>query len=121
MQYILLLLLICVPAPKHPATPKVSPLVGAWAIDWGQCKQTTFFRPDGTCYSPEFGNGTWSEDAEGTIWFSERDGRNQYLMRIDLLDGEGSGWHRCADGQIGNAVEVRIRRGERLPEPRVVE
>ena len=116
MQTLLLLLLLLIPAPK-PATPPVHPLVGAQAIDWGWTRQTTFFRADGTCWSQKFGAGTWVGIGDGSIWFSERDGAEHYVMK--LVGGVGQGW-RAIDGIAGDAVEVRMRRGERLPMPREV-
>lgn len=89
---IFLCLLLLTPIPRPEAqTPAPHPIVGAWAIDWGTIEQTTIFHANGTCLSPEYGAGVWSQDDAGTIWFSERDGEARYLMRIDLLDGLGGG------------------------------
>lgn len=120
MHTLLLLLLVLVPAPKAEP-PKPNPIVGAWAIQWGFTEQTTFFYHDGTCDSPEYGGGLWSVDDEGYIWFGERDNAAQYVMHFDAAAGEGSGWRVDSTGQITGRVDVRIRRGERLPMPREVE
>lgn len=116
---LILLLLVLVPAPKVQ-TPAPSPLVGAWALDWGSIEQTTFLYADGTCWSPQYGGGLWSEDADGYIWFSERENANPYVMWFDRLEGTGTGWRVGDNGPCG-AVEIRMRRGERLPWPRVFE
>ena len=119
-QLVLWICLILVPAPKsEPAPP--SPWIGAWALDWGSIEQTTHLRADGTCWSPEYGGGNWSVDDDGYIWFSERDGAAQYVMWVDLLEGTGQGWSMSSDGQLNVGPQVKIRRGERLPAPRVVE
>ena len=109
----LFLILVLVPAPK-PAMPPVHPLVGAMAIDWGWTRQTTFIQADGTCWSPEFSAGTWVELDDGSVWFSERDGTTHYVMKV--VGGVGQGWS-VTDGIMGDVVEVRMRRGERLPAP----
>lgn len=115
MPTLLTLLLLLVPAPKQPPNP----LVGAFAIDWGSIEQTTFLRADGTCWSPEYGAGEWSE-SDGAIWFGERDNVNQYVMQIDWQTGHGTGWAWNA-GELRGMVHVAIRHGERLPMPRMVE
>lgn len=112
MQAAILLLLILVPAPKMAAPEEATFPIGAQAIDWGACLQTTFFHADGTCCSPEFGAGTWVRLEDGKIWFSERDGAAHYVME-PYESGAWASW--CVtDGQTGIAVEVKIRRGERL-------
>lgn len=116
----LILWLVLIPAPKAPPPP-VNPLIGAWSISWGTIEQTTFFRADGTCYSPEFGNGLWSQDADGYVWFSERDNTAHYVMRFDLDTGTGTGWSIAADGQIKRGREIRLQRCECLPLPRLAD
>ena len=120
----LLLILILVPAPKlEPVKPH--PLIGVWAIDWGadwECpiRQTTFFYPDGACYSPQYDGGYWSIDADGRIWFSERDGRNPYVMLLDFVEGVGE-VRAVNAGGLGSPTLLKVRRGEYLMMPRVVE
>lgn len=118
----LLLILILVPAPA----PKIEqarahPIVGVWAINWGSClTQTTTFYADGTCHSPEYGGGTWAEDADGRIWFSEQDGTEQYMIEsATFLDRTGSVWHYF-NGQRCLSAELRMRPGEWLPMPREI-
>lgn len=115
-------LLIAVPSPKQ-APPPVDPLVGSWAIDWhpDTCLQTTFLYADGSCFSPEYGAGLWSQDDNGFVWFSERGNQSHYVMSFDLETGIGSGWCVGSDGEITGGREIRIRRGERLPMPRKIE
>ena len=111
------LLLILVPAPKIEP-PREQSFAGAWFIEWGACRQETCFADDGSCYSPQFGAGTWANLEDGGIWFSERDGTAHYVMSFNR-DGNGWGW--CVtDGRHGEPVDVRIRRGELLPMPREV-
>lgn len=119
-------LLTLVPAPR--ATPPSvesppHPLVGGWALDWSEhCLQSTILHADGTCDSPEYGAGVWSQDADGYVWFSERGDQAHYCMWFDIETGVGSGWTVDATtGEISGGREIRIRRGERLPPPRVFE
>lgn len=126
MQVFLLLALILVPAPRiKQAKPVPNPIVGAWAIDWGACQQTTFFRADGTCWSPEFDGGLWEselkDDGTAIVFFGERDNRCRYVMQFSLLDLTGEGCSVPFVVGSDRTVEVKIRRGERLPAPRVVE
>lgn len=121
MHAIVLLCLILVPAPpRAKVEPPPSPWIGAQSINWGECRQTTFFYDDGTCWSPQFGAGTWVL-VDDSVWFTEQGGRMQYVMQIDPFSREGTGWHVNDEGQTGNVVEVKIRRGERLPMPREVQ
>jgi len=113
---LLSILFLLVPAPKDKPAP-VDPLVGAWTFWWNAGEQTTHFYADGTCWSPEYGSGTWQRDDDQAIWFSERDGTAQYVMVIDWATGHGSGWY-WSRGELGSKVDVAIRRGERLPAPR---
>lgn len=120
MTALIAALLILVPSPKAAPKPvEAHPAIGARAIDWGQTLQTTFFYEDGTCWSPEFSSGTWVS-VDDSIWFTEQGGRMQYVMRIDPFTGLGTGWHVDSEGVPGNAVEVKMRKGERLPMPREV-
>lgn len=126
MYALLVLLLTLVPSPK--ATPKpveVCPIVGTWSIDWGEnCKQTTIFREDGTCLSPEYGSGKWTISDDGnTIFFSEQNDTARYAMSVNLLDGIGDGCRIPFDYESDTAIPVKIRKGEylhRIP-PRVFE
>ena len=117
-MHTLLLLLVLVPAPKIEP-PKLNPLIGAWSIDWTfvcghTFRQTTFFNVDGTCDSPEYESGTWVEDADGYIWFSERNGKNKYVMRPDWESGTSSLWSIGEDGMPRLSATLRLWRGEYL-------
>lgn len=56
MHALLCLLLTLVPAPR---TPQPETFAGTYTFHWVACHQTTFFYSDGTCFSPQFGSGTW--------------------------------------------------------------
>lgn len=121
MPALLTLILLLVPAPKN-LPPKVDPLIGAWALDWGSIEQTTFLFADNTCDSCRFGCGLWSVDSDGAIWFSEQNNQAQYVMSIDWQTGEGVGWRWDREtGLCGGQVQVKIRRGERLMMPREIQ
>lgn len=123
MSALLCLCLCLVPAPKAEPV-KAHPLVGAWSFRWNDCiNQTTFLYANGDCYSPQFGAGKWSHSEDGAIWFSERNDASHYVMIVDLLTGEGTGWSVDSEtGEVRGAVNVgMMRRGELLPAPRLVE
>ena len=120
MSLVVAIFCVLVPAPRPEPPPRPHPIVGAWTIEWGESSQTTFFRADGCCWSPAFGAGQWREENE-YIWFSEHGGTMRYVMCVDLAEGSGAGWHMSADGEVVYAVRVRLRRGERLPPPRLVD
>lgn len=115
-MHALLLFLLLVPAPRNDQ-PKPIPFCGVWTFTWGAGEQCTHFNRDGTCWSPQFGSGTWSL-FEGAIWFTEQADTIQYVMVIDIATGEGQGNRVDDEGCFGPPVPVLIRRGERLPMPR---
>lgn len=101
------LLLFClVPVPRDaPPFP-----VGEFAADWGQITQQMIFHPDGSYSSREFGNGYWSTDREGYIWFSERKDTAFYMMWLDSKTGSGTGWRHDRDtGGYGGEVKVKLK------------
>jgi len=111
----LLLILILVPAPKVEQVEPTPSIVGSWAIDWGSCpfRQTTIFHADGTCHSPECGNGLWWIDEFKQIWFQEYTS-NQYVMVADLRNGVGMVRWVSSTGELGTWTQLKLRRGEHL-------
>ena len=103
-----LVLLLLVPLPKQPPCP----IVGEWEIEWGACRQTTWFATDGTCDSCRFGTGVWSVTIDGddvTVWFSEQGDRSHYAAAFDRRTGIGAGY--SVSGERGVWVcEVKVRK-----------
>lgn len=113
---LLCLLLVLVPAPREPmaAFP-----IGCWSAQWGSINQQMIFYPDGSYDSAEFGSGKWSTNADGWIWFSERNDQSHYVMWLDEKTGTGTGFSHCLnDGTYGSEVNVRLMLREVLPMPR---
>lgn len=110
-----LLVLILVPAPKAPEAP-AHPLVGDFFMMWGACPQDTRWDADGTYDCERFRGTNWCADDN---WFHEQGGASLYGMRIDWRTLRGVGWY-AGPGDVGQEVEVRLYRRERLRAPKAV-
>lgn len=97
-----------VPAPRDRV--QAPSIVGAWDLTWGSGLQQSTFLADGSCNSPQFGAGSWSLGADGSIWFGEGDDRCRYVMGIDWGTFTGRGAWIDSEGSQGGWVDVSLKR-----------